>query len=202
MKKPFLLLLALCCFTAPSFAQKKKPQAAAPGLQLKNDDVLVYEVNNNGDIYHFEVTIKEIREAIVFDWVMPEKDFSGEVTLEKTARDGATTYANYFANGSEKIYTDTCTVWFSRKNFAELKKGSTICTIDQYGAERFDKKPGAGLAIQYKGKPLTLKTINATNGKTGDAQRQLWMLDNAANPLIVKMNLGWTIVLKEIKTVQ
>jgi hypothetical protein len=162
---------------------------------LKNGDVLVYEVNAGGETYHFEVTIKEIREAIVFDWVMPEKDISGEVTLEKAARDGATIYKNFFKDGEESVFTDSGTVWLSRKNFGEVKKGSTIMTIDNNGAERFDKKESGTLDIIFKGKPMKLKHIGMSNGKG----RSLWVMDNPAQPLILKMNLGWTITLKEVK---
>jgi hypothetical protein len=202
MKQIIFGLLLLFPLVTPVIAQKNKPVKTVTGLKLKNSDVLVYEVNQSGSVYHFEVTIKEIREAVVFDWGMPEKDISGEVTLEKQAREQATAYLNYFSDGSEKVFTDTSTVWLSRKNYNELKKGNTILTLDNNGAERFDKKENSTLGIMYKGKPMTLKMFRTDNGKTNTDQRQLWILDQAAQPLILKMNLGWTIELKEIKTVE
>lgn len=204
MKKIALLPLLFLCFLAVS-AQKPKPAKTvkpAAGLILKNGDILVYEVNNGGQTWHFEVTIKEIREAIVFDWMMPEKDFSGEISLEQSAREQATAYINYFSNGSEQTLTDSSTVWLSRKNYRELKKGSTILSLDKTGAERFDKKENGKIGIILKGKGANLNMFRATNGKQEGEQRELWILDQLSQPLIVKMNLGWTIELKEIKTVQ
>jgi hypothetical protein len=200
MKLPFLtatLLFTLLQLTIT--AQKPKPKPApkaAAGFVLKNGDILVYEVNVNGDVYNFEVAIKEIREAIVFDWTMPQKDMSGEVTLEKEARAGATVYKNFFKDGEDWAFTDTSTVWMSRKNYNEAKKGGTIMTVDRNGAERFDKKPGGALDITFKGKPMKIKYMQVSNA---DGSRTLQVLDNVAQPLIVNMNLGWTITLKEVK---
>jgi hypothetical protein len=196
------LLAVVFLLAAPlaAGAQKARPKpAASAAFALKNGDVLVYEVTANGSTYHFEVTVKEIREAIVFDWIMPEKDVSGEVTLEKAARDGATVYKNMFRDGEEWVLTDSSTVWMSRKNFNELKKGNTIMTLDNNGAERFDKKEGGTLDIIYKGKPMKLKNFICTNGKEDANKRQLWILDNTAQPLILKMDIGFSIVLKEVK---
>lgn len=203
MKKQLTTLLLLLALTASGWAQKTKNIAPAPkssaALTLKNGDVLVYEVSRSGENWHFEVTIKEIREAIVFDWIMPEKNISGQVTLEKSARDKAVIYQNYFADSTESDFVDTSTVWLSKKNFNELKKGSTIMTIDQYGAERFDKKETSSLGVIYKGKGMNLRMMRFTNGKTGDDLREIWVLDQASQPLILQMNMGFTIVLKEIK---
>ena len=44
--------------------------------------------------------------------------------------------------------------------------------------------------------------FRATNGKTDGDAHELWILDQPAQPLILKMNLGWTIVLKEIKNLE
>lgn len=203
MKKYLITFLLLFVLAASGWAQKAKTSkpAAKPaaGLTFKNGYVLVYEVSQNGETWHFEVTIKEIREAIVFDWIMPEKNISGEVTLEQSAREKAVIYQNYFMDSTESDFTDTSTVWLSKKNFNELKKGSTIMTIDQNGAERFDKKETSSLGVIYKGKGMNLKMIRATNGKTDDMVREIWVLDQASQPLILQMNMGFKIVLKEIK---
>lgn len=203
MKKYLSTLLLFVALCAVAQAQKKKtstpPAKTAAGITLKNGDVLVYEVARNGETWHFEVTIKEIRQAIVFDWIMPEKNISGEVTLEQQARDKAVIYRNYFSDSSESDFTDTSTVWMSKKNFNELKKGSTIMTVDENGAERFDKKETATLGVIYKGKGMNLHMLHATNGKTDDNLREVWVLDQASQPLILQMDMGFKIVLKEIK---
>ena len=50
-------------------------------------------------------------------------------------------------------------------------------------------------AIKVKGTEKTLTTFHVKNS---DGSRQLWILNNAQNPVIVKMDLGWTIVLKSV----
>lgn len=203
MKKNLTTLLLLLGLTACVWAQKPAKSTPAPkpasGLTLKNGDVLVYEVSRNGESWHFEVTIKEIREAIVFDWIMPEKNISGQVTLEKSAREKAVIYQNYFADSTESDFVDTSTVWLSKKNFNEIKRGSTIMTIDQNGAERFDKKETSSLGVIYKGKGTNLRMIRLTNGQADDHLREIWVLDQASQPLILQMNMGFKLVLKEIK---
>ena len=49
------------------------------------------------------------------------------------------------------------------------------------------------------GKPMTLNTIYLNNGILGENMREVVLLDSKDFPIIVKMNLGWTITLKEIK---
>jgi hypothetical protein len=46
-----------------------------------------------------------------------------------------------------------------------------------------------------KGSDKTLVTMHVKNP---DSSRQLWILNNQQNPVIVKMDLGWTIVLKSV----
>lgn len=49
--------------------------------------------------------------------------------------------------------------------------------------------------VMVKGTEKTLVTLHVKNP---DGSRQLWILNNQQNPVIVKMDLGWTIVLKSV----
>jgi hypothetical protein len=42
------------------------------------------------------------------------------------------------------------------------------------------------------------KYVNTFHVKNEDGSRQLWILNDAKNPMIVKMDLGWSIILKSI----
>jgi hypothetical protein len=46
---------------------------------------------------------------------------------------------------------------------------------------------------------MTLSTIYFNNGVLDNNKRELVVLDSKDFPIIVQMNLGWTITLKEIK---
>ena len=43
------------------------------------------------------------------------------------------------------------------------------------------------------------KYVNTLHVKNEDGSRQLWILNDAKNPMIIKMDLGWSIVLKSIE---
>ena len=200
MKKICLLITGLFLLVFAN-AQKMhaKPSAGNFIFNVKSGDVLTYEVNAKGETYTFEVTVKENRAALVFDWIMPEKDISGEVTLEKEARASATIYKNLFSNGEEWDFKDSSTVWFSHKNYAEAKKGITTLTMDDSSPDKFKTSKGETFTINYKGKQVKLSNFKLTESPTEGDKHSLVILDNPANPLILQMNLGWTIVLKEVK---
>jgi hypothetical protein len=166
-------------------------------------DKLVYEVNAGGQVYDFIITIKQPAAdyRYSFDWEMTAPvNKSGHVNISKTAAYDSKKYMNYF-NGGELTLTDACTVWMTGENFGEMPDKKTTMKMDNLEAETFYRKDEAETAhkILYKGKEISLDIFKVDNGKTGSDYRQLWIQAISAFPLIVKMDLGWTIRLKEIK---
>lgn len=200
--KHFLPFLAAFFLFALAAGAQKKP-AGTPGFNfnIKHGDVLVYAVKaDDGSTYHFEVTVKEYKAGINFDFEIPEKDLSGEVSISEAAVKTATKYRNFFAEGALEL-EDECTVWLSKKNYNELVRGRTV--MDMAGvAERFTNKGAASHYFDYKGTRKTLSCIKTNNGSGGADLREIWVLKNAGNPIIVKMNMEFSIELVQVKEVE
>jgi hypothetical protein len=196
MKKVLLLVISLFCISLIAISQ-----TSAESLNVKPGDKLIYEVNFRGDVYNFEVTLKTFDEnEISFNYKMPSKGNSANIIITNIAVKSATTYYNYF-NGQDQKFADKSTVWLSRKNFNELESGKTGMDVGS-GSDVFERKEDASFSFKYNGKEITVNGFRTDNGKSNLDQRQLWILNNKSNPLILRMNLGWTIELKEVTSAQ
>jgi hypothetical protein len=206
---------------AKTAVKKKKAVAPKPVAELLDDpilnmdggkslymgqtgDKLVYEVNAGGQVYDFIITIQEPKTdeyRYSFDWEMTAPvNKSGHVNISKTAAFDSKKYMNYF-KGGDLTLTDACTVWMTGENFGEMPDKKTTMQFDSNEPEIFYRKDEAETeqAIKYKGKEMKLDIFKIDNDKEGGNHRQVWVQGISAFPLIVKMDLGWTIRLKEIK---
>jgi hypothetical protein len=167
-------------------------------------DKLVYEVNAGGQVYDFIITTQQPKSdeyRYSFDWEMTAPvNKSGHVNISKTAAIDGKKYMNYF-KGGDLTLMDACTVWMTGENFGEMPDKKTTMQFDSNEPEIFYRKDGAETeqTITYKGKEIKLDIFKVDNDKEGGDHRQVWVQGISSNPLIVKMDLGWTIRLKEIK---
>ncbi len=165
-------------------------------FKISKGDVLVYHVNNNGDEYDFIVTIKTFDSMINFGYTMPQKQKAANIIIRANAVKNAVKYNNYF-DGADKTFTNESTVWLSQKNYKEIAPNNTgEAQMDMgNGLQNFKKTDASTMKITYLGeeKIITYHKALAEGGN------EIWVLNNKTNPLIVKMNLGWTIELKEVK---
>jgi hypothetical protein len=192
MKKILFTLCTLLAGFSLLFSQTINADIA-----IKPGDKLVYEVNFRGDIYNFEVLVKSLGEnGISFSYDMPSKGNKAAIVITANAVKNAVVYNNYF-NGQDQTFTDKSTVWLSQKNFTESLAGKTSMDMGS-GNESFIKKEEVSFSYKKSGKDIAAKGLRLDNGKNSIDQRQLWILNSKTNPLILKMNLGWTIELKEI----
>lgn len=221
MKKIFILFVAVLLIGGNSTAQKvkAKPSAsAAVGLmpiQIKNDDgtsdkyflqkgdKLVYHVNAGGSEYDFIVTLNAapFGGPIDFNYAMTNvSKTNGHVTISNDARKKATKYVNYFSGGELKL-TNASSVWLSFDNYIDLPTKSTNMVFDDGDEETFYRSENKGAApiVKIKGKERKLDVYLANNSSSDDGDKTLWINDSQINPLIIKMSLGWTIELKEIR---
>ena len=206
MKNINRFICAIFCsafFYAASFAQTAKP------FGIADFKTATWEVNNNGDVYNFIVSNPKGNTTadFEFDWAMTTgTDMNGHIKITKDAMKSAAAQNNYFGPRLKNAtLTDKTTVWVSQQVFTELiKKGNTQMDVGN-GLEIFtvvtDKDGDAEKesfkdAIIVKGSDKTLTTIHVKNA---DGSRQLWILYNLQNPVIVKMDLGWSITLKTVE---
>lgn len=171
-----------------------------PGLTL------VYEVDFYGSEYDFIVHINEVRDGIRFDYEMTNDDNTkGSVSITADAFENATSLFNYFAGGPVEL-TDMTSVWMSKKTFNDLVGEARSATISVDGGQ-------STIEIKTVGTGTDFTIYNAISESH---IRDVAYLDartestffNAASfkiafsrhlPLILEMNLGWTIKLKEMR---
>jgi len=164
-----------------------------PCAWLKPGVELTYGLNMG---YDFIATVKEMGKDLVFGFAMTNTmKTAGTVTIKEEALKTATAQNNYFSNG-ELTLADKTTVWVSKKVYDALKKAEavTIRPSDEDEVLKFVK--AEKLTVSKDGKPFEVPTLY---GET-DKGHKFWILDNAENPLIIKMVINFEINLKEIKS--
>jgi hypothetical protein len=185
------LLLFVVFVSSESISAQKKSK----NDWLKSGDTLVYDVINQKKQYNFIVRHLQIENNIAFDWNMTSpNEMAGSLVISRYALDTATMQKNYFQDG-ESVLTDKTCVWVSKKVYNAMKKKKPV-TINS----------GNGMAVlEYKGKEdYTFKlngvehTVKVIYGVTKKAEKY-WILDDPKNPIILKMDLGWTVKLMDVK---
>lgn len=210
MKKRFTFFISLMAFAFSSMAQSsiflpmmiKNDDGSTESYDLKKGDKLVYQVNAGGSEYEFIVTLNDPgANALDFNYEMTNSNkTSGHVTISTKAKSEATKYVNFFRGGELKL-TDACTVWLSGKNFSDMPDKKTTMTLDNGAAETFyrPEKDEVNPVVKIKGEDKKLDAFIINNAADGTGNKTMWINGISSNSLIVKMDLGWSIVLKEIR---
>ena len=201
MKKIFFLfgLLILSIF---SFAQVNLQTLVKPGTKL------IYAVEAGAQKYDFIVTVKALVPALIFDWEMTnDNKNAGTITHTATAMMAANTLYNYFTPGAKTLDDNTLSVWLSKNSFTALTKGTKTAMIIMNTNET-NKKMGvtkedpAELKIIVNGEKETVEEFEAKDMGVGDGQDPVYFTfaTSAKMPIILRMQNGFNIALKEIKT--
>lgn len=210
MKKQFILFVAVMLFALGSFAQDvftlpliiKNDDGSSEFYDLKKGDKLVYQVNAGGNEYEFIVTLNDPgKNALDFTYEMTNSNkTSGHITISNKAKSDATKYVNYFRGGNLSL-TDACSVWLSGKNFSDMPNKKTVMQLDNNPADTFyrPEKDEVEPVVKVKGENKKLEAFVINNAADGNGKKTMWIHGISSNALIVKMDLGWTIVLKEIR---
>jgi len=172
-------------------------------FQLKKGDQLVYHVNTGSAEYDFIVTLDDggTKKAIDFDYAMTNAaGTSGHVNISAGARAGARKYINYFSGGTMNL-TDASTVWLTDANYADLDYGKAQLSFDGGPEETFyaEGSNSVGKVVKIKGVNRKIGGFSITNAQGAAGDKTLWINLSKSNPLIIKMNLGFTIELREIR---
>ena len=160
----------------------------------KTGDTLVYEITVGYKQYNFIVKNLKIDNNIVFDWEMTKpNELIGSLVISAHALDTATAQKNYFQDGERFIENRTC-IWISKRVYQAIKKKETIRINPGNGPTPLNYKSKQELTVLINGVETKVKTLFAETA-AGD---RFWILDNKDNPIIVKMYIGFTAVLKEV----
>lgn len=168
-----------------------------------------WAVDFSGNNYDFSVSnIKgNTADGMEFDWSMTSSDdMKGHISLTKEAMATAIAQNNRFsADMKNTVMNDKTTVWISGAVMNDLLTKAAAKMDAGYGEEIFTVVPDNADAgwdenafeekIMVKG---ALKYVNTIHVKNADGDHQLWILHDAKNPLIIKMQFDWGITLKSI----
>ncbi len=172
---------------------------------LKKGDSLFYEVNAGGNNYNFIVIINSFTDAkgIDINYLMTAPiNKKGRVTVTAAAYKSSRKYVNYFAGGDLKL-TDACAIWLCNDAYYDdlLKKNETIMTMDNSAPETFyvPEEDAVQPTIIFKGEEVLVDGMKLNNKKDGNGNHEVWVHNSSTNPLIIKMDLGFTIQLKEVR---
>ncbi|MBL0145803.1 MAG: hypothetical protein IPP48_08610 [Chitinophagaceae bacterium] len=191
------------------------PQTVSLEMFIKNDDgsstmeplaagdKLIYAVNAGGQQYDFIVTLRKANyeTGIEFDYEMTNGNKTkGHVKIDSKAKSESKKYLNYFKGGKINL-TDACTVWMTYANFMDMPEKKTEMTLDDNETEIFyrPEKDEVTPTINFKGKPVKIDGFMINNAEDMKGDKTMWIQNSSSNSLILKMDLGWTIELKEIK---
>ncbi len=191
----FALLFTFCTSRAQNINDLESLEnAIKPGTQL------TYDVNAGGKQYKFIVTIKKLGAEIAFDWKMTEPvNKTGSVAMSAAAVAKADALFNYF-NGGPTVLEKETSVWISQKLFND------IATTAQ-GAIRVN---GAADTVTVMSNTISEFNFNLNGNLVAipgwelqggsDIKYTIDVIESAKFPLIVRMDLGWTISLSEVKS--
>ncbi|MEO6541714.1 MAG: hypothetical protein ABIN74_12000 [Ferruginibacter sp.] len=210
MKKQFILFISVMLVTLCSVAQSsftlplivKNDDGSSVFYDLKKGDKLVYQVNAGGNEYEFIVTLNDPGEnALDFNYEMTNSNkTSGHVTISGNAKNEAIKYVNYFRGGDLNL-TDASAVWLSNKNFSDMPDRKTVMQLDNNTPETFYRPQNDDVSpvVKIKGEDKKLEAFIINNAADGNGKKTMWIHGISSNSLIIKMDMGWTIVLKEIR---
>jgi hypothetical protein len=191
--KIICLMAFISVCSVQSMAQNQK-------FTLKAGTILIYEVESQNQKYDFTINIEEITPSIVFTFKMSNaRKTSGKITITKEALKNAIAQYNYFQSNEVTLDKQT-TVWVSKKVWNNLKKRKK-CNISTNSGEMNLKTleliKSQDFPVKMNDQELSLTTMYCVTNDTN--AYKYWILDDINNPLILKMELNFSIELKEIK---
>lgn len=171
-------------------------------FQMKANDILVYTIQTDSSKYDMIVTVKQFGSSLGFIITVPSKKITENIIVNADDVMEQRKYDNLFTNIQSK-FTQLSTVWLSKSNYRDLAAdGETMMDMGN-GREKFIKTNTGSLKINYKGKLKIITLFNivneGTNGEHNNARKAFAVLTDLNNPLIISMDFGWKMTLKEVR---
>jgi hypothetical protein len=201
--KRIIFLTALLISSFFSFGQVTLESLVKPGTKL------IYAVVSGEQKYDFIVTVKALTPALVFDWQMTDPiNTSGSITHTTQGMTSANSMYNLFSPGPKTLDDNTISVWLSKNTYAGLIKPNKGVMIKMNTGES-PRKMGTysdetEIKIIVDGEKETVeehmvKELNEA-GEPTVAEDYFTFYKSAKMPIILRMQNGFYIALKEIKT--
>lgn len=193
------LIILLAATSVYAQYQEYNPLKGSTLMAMKGG-VFTYEVDFYGEKYDFIVTITEntYEKGLTFSYRMTNaNNTSGTVNITDNARKTASAQNNYFSGGEMNL-TDMTTVWVSNAVSDELEKQGKSKISTDGGANWIElQRKYFNYDYSIKTKTGTISDIGYMYCESSDGSTKYW-IQTGGNPLILKMDLGWSITLKEM----
>ena len=200
MEKPnysFLLILFNLFFLIPSAQNVADLEVFEKAM--KPEAVLTYEVSMSGKKYQFIATIKKLGDEIAFDWKTTDPiNKTGIVTMNATSVSKADALFNDFANGESKLEKETA-LFISKKIFGDVRANfqAALKVNGQGDTATIMGSTVAEFGVNINGEFLSIPGWELQGGS--EIKYTLGVIESQKFPLITRIDLGWTMLLSEIK---
>jgi len=198
----FAVLLLLSSFSVP----KKRTI-----VNLKHGSQLIYDVDAGNAHYNLTVTIKKIKPELSFSYETsgpnPKK---GSITIPAKDIDSARSLNNDFGGGNKDLDGET-SIFLSRTIYAEVamagmtEGGTSFKANSNETMENFTKGEPNQNEIKVNNKIIQIdgeRFYDYVDEKHGNYHYAFTIMKSENYPLILDMNLGWILHLKEMKDVE
>lgn len=178
-------------------------------FQISRGTTLNYEVSTTDANYNFTADITENYDGgkLDFDFTMTsQEDLKGHITILKSALDTAHTLLNQFsANMQHEQLRNATSVWVSNEVYDDIKtKGTVQLNADgewrNFAIASADPNNLSSsdfvFTLQENGEEKRVPCIHIIS--TDDAGYELYIKDDAQNPLILQMNIGFSVLLVDV----
>jgi hypothetical protein len=198
MAKGLLLALLTSCYACCQ-AQNIEDLTAYEN-SIKPGTQLIYDVSTKDKQYKLTATLKKTGDEIAFEWKTSDPDNkSGSVTLTANALAKADALKNNFKVGDNRLDNETC-LWMSKKVYTDLTKNAQT-SIRLNGATDTTTTMGYTVGEFNFNLNGNLMAVPGMELQGGDSIKYtVDVLESPKFPIIYKIDLGWTMVLSEIKS--
>ncbi len=173
-------------------------KSSKKAFNVQTNNQLVYNITTGGSPYNFIVEVVNRQPDLTFNYSMTNAaNTRGQLVITQGDLDTAHGQFNYFGGGKDTLRRMT-SVWISKACYQEIITDKK--TVFEFPAGFGMKKETYSLTkeedytISVNGKPLIVSTLVLKNEK-GNMYR---ILKNPNDPLVLQMELGFQIEIKEI----
>ena len=198
MKKIYALLIFVLTLSTIHISAQDLGDIEGFEKAIKPGAELTYAVTDKDKHYNLTITIKKAADEVAFTWKTTDPDNkSGSVSMSAGAINEAKAFSNIFKGGDTKLDKET-SLWVSKQVFNDVSAN----------AQASVKVNGAGdtvtvmantvdnLNLVLNGEPATVPVYELDGGT---AKYMVGFIESLKFPLVYKLDLGWSMVLTEIK---
>ncbi len=172
-------------------------------LRISEGMTLVYGADYFGKKFDIVFKIKSLNHQVVFEYEMlNENNNKGTLTMTKEALEMARAQDNYYHEGGDRLLEYATSIWVSKLVFNDLISNGEV-TISTDGGASQVKLQGAIVGHDFKFFDATeneeADDLSYVYAQSEDGKVKYWISLNKYNPIILKMEMGWSIWLKEIR---